>query len=219
MDYDAVLFDMDGTILDTLEDMHASVNAALRHFALPEIGMADTAAFVGNGARRLVEQAVPAGTPSALTEQVLAWYKPYYNDHSRIKTKPYEGIRELMENLRRDGCGLAVVSNKPDRTVRELAEIFFAGLLESAVGESDTIRRKPAPDTVLRAAEAMGIPRERCVYVGDSEVDVATARNAGMDCIAVKWGFRSEEQLIAAGAERIAATPRELERMIRGVKG
>lgn len=214
MKYDAVLFDMDGTILDTLEDMHDSVNATLRHFSLPEQSMDETRAYVGNGAARLISLSVPAGTDAETTERVLSWYKPYYNDHSCIKTKPYAGIPELLETLRGAGVKLAVVSNKPDETVGLLAELFFKGLFHSAVGESAGIRRKPAPDTVNAAVEAMGLPKSRCVYVGDSEVDVQTAKNAGLPCIAVAWGFRSEAELRAAGAETVVRTPEELGALI-----
>lgn len=214
MRYDAALFDMDGTILDSIEDIYDSANAALRHFSLRPISLAETLAYVGNGARRLIEQAVPAGTDAALTEEVLAWYKPYYNDHSRIKTRPYDGIPELLSELRRAGFALAVVSNKPDKTARELTELFFDGLFASYVGESPTVRRKPWPDMVDAAVAAMGMDKSRCVYIGDSEVDVATARNAGLDCISVSWGFRTEQQLIDAGAKTIAHSPDELLKML-----
>lgn len=210
MKYKAALFDMDGTILDTLEDMHSSVNAAMRHFSLPEISIEDTRAFVGNGAARLIERAVPSNTSPALTAEVLEWYKRYYNDHSSIATAPYAGIPELLAALKAAGVSLAVVSNKPDQTVRELADAFFGGLFVSAVGESSAVRRKPAPDTVNAAVAAMGLEKGDCVYIGDSEVDIATAANAGLDCISVSWGFRSTEQLIEAGAQLIVGTTDEL---------
>lgn len=216
MRYDAALFDMDGTILDTIEDMHDSVNAALRHFSLPPISLAETMAYVGNGAKRLIEQAVPEGTDAALTEEVLAWYKPYYNDHSLIKTRPYEGIPELLEALKNAGVKLAVVSNKPDRTVQELVKKLFDGVFDSSVGESAAVRRKPWPDTVDAAVETLGLTKSRCVYIGDSEVDVRTAENAGMDCISVSWGFRTEQQLIDAGAAKIAHSPEELKKILLG---
>lgn len=214
MKYKAALFDMDGTILDTLEDMHSSVNAALRHFFLPEIGLDDTRAFVGNGAARLIERAVPPGTSPALTAEVLEWYKRYYNDHSSISTAPYAGIPELLAALKAAGVSLAVVSNKPDQTVRELADAFFGGLFVSAVGESPAVRRKPCPDTVNAAVAAMGLEKSECVYIGDSEVDVATAKNAGLDCISVSWGFRSEAQLAESGALLIVRTPAELGKVL-----
>ena len=214
MAYKAVLFDMDGTVLDTLDDLSNAVNAALRQFGMPERTREEAAAFLGNGAARLIHLSVPEGCPQDLEEQVLAWYKPWYEDHCRILTRPYPGILPLMEHLRQRGVKLAVISNKPDGPVKELAASFFPGLLDSAVGESETVRRKPDPDSVLAAAAQMGLAPEDCVYVGDTEVDLATARNAGMDVIAVSWGFRSRAQLRAAGAERIAATAEDLERLI-----
>lgn len=210
MKYKAVLFDMDGTILNTIEDMHDSVNAALRHFSLPPIRPEDTMAYVGNGARRLVELAVPEGTDRELTEAVLAWYKPYYNDHSLIKTRPYDGIPELLASLKAAGMKLAVVSNKPDLTVQSLVKQLFDGVFDTSAGESAAVRRKPWPDTVDAAVAAMNTDKAECVYVGDSEVDIATAKNAGIDCLSVSWGFRSEEQLIRSGARTIVRTPGEL---------
>lgn len=212
MRYDAVLFDMDGTVLDTLEDMRDSVNASLRHFSLPELTLEQVRTYVGNGARRLIEQAVPEGSGSALTERVLAYYKPYYDAHCRIKTKAYEGILPLMTELREHGLRLGIISNKPDTAVRELAEDFFPGLLEIAVGENESagVRRKPWPDSVNTAVRLLGLSKSRCVYVGDSEVDIATAKNAGLDCISVCWGFRSREELKRACASVIVGNTEEL---------
>ena len=152
--------------------------------------------------------------PEALREPVLAFYKPWYDAHCNLKTRPYPGILPLMERLRAAGVRQALISNKPDPAVQELARSYFPGLLETAVGESESVRRKPNPDAVLAAVRQMGLRAADCVYVGDTEVDLATARNAGMACIAVTWGFRSREQLIAAGAERIADTAEELEKLL-----
>ena len=214
MAYQAVLYDMDGTVLDTLSDLAAAANAAMRQFSLPEVPRAKVCASLGNGASYLIHACVPEGTDEALTERVLAWYKPYYDAHCRIETRPYPGIVELMARMQARGIRQAIISNKGDAAVQELAAEFFPGLLETAVGESATVRRKPDPDAVLAAAARMGMERRDCVYVGDTEVDLKTARNAGMDCIAVSWGFRSEAQLIAAGATRIAHSAGELERLI-----
>ena len=144
--------------------------------------------------------------------EMLAWYLPYYNDHANDTTAPYPGIPALMERLRDKGCALAIVSNKPDRTVKELAAIHFPGLLETAVGENEAagIRRKPWPDTLLAAAKELGVPTEKCLYVGDSEVDVLTAARAGMDCASVLWGFRSREEIAAAGGTLFINDPGEL---------
>ena len=216
MRYDAVLLDMDGTVLDTLEDLTDAVNAALRQFGLPEVGADRARASLGHGALWLIGHCVPEGSPEELTARVLEWYRPYYDAHCRIKTKPYEGVVPLLERLRGAGLRLAVISNKQDGAVKELAAAFFPGLLDCAVGERPGVRRKPYPDSALAAAEAMGVAPERCIYVGDTEVDIETAANAGMACAAVCWGFRSREQLVAAGAERPAETVGELEERLTG---
>lgn len=210
MKYKAVLFDMDGTILDTLEDMHSAVNATMREFSMPECTLDQVRRYVGNGALRLIEQAVPASTSAETIKTVLDWYKDYYDKNCLIKTGPYQGIMELLAELNERGMKLAVVSNKPDSTVKELAERFFPGLLLCAIGQQDTIARKPAPDMLYLALGTMSAELKDCVYVGDSEVDVLTAKNAGMDCISVSWGFRAVEELSAAGAEYIVHSANEL---------
>ncbi len=210
MKYKAVLYDMDGTVLDTLADLTDAVNVSLRRFGLPEQPAAHVRDVLGNGARRLIMGCLPENTDDKTTEAVLAFYKPYYDAHCREKTAPYPGILPLMQRLRDAGVKQAVVSNKPDSAVKELAELFFGGLITSAVGESETVRLKPCPDAVLAAARLMGVDREECVYVGDSEVDIATARSAGMDCISVAWGFRDEDMLRASGASLIVRSAEEL---------
>ena len=214
MQYQAVLFDMDGTVLDTLEDLYDSLNYTFTRFSLPPVSRKQVRAMLGNGAAFLVGHCVPPDCSAALKAQVLDFYKPWYADHCRIKTAPYAGILPLMQALKDAGILLAIVSNKPDPAVQELAEAFFPNLLQLAVGESAEVRRKPAPDTVLTAAARMGLPVEKCVYVGDSEVDIATARNAGMDCISVTWGFRDEPDLLASGAGVLVRTPEELLKLL-----
>ena len=206
MAYRGVLWDMDGTVLDTLEDLWAAVNVSLRHFSLPEASLEAVRAGLGNGAAHLIACVAPEEQRS----EVLAFYKPWYDAHCNIKTGPYPGILPLMEALRARGVKQAIISNKPDPAVQELARAYFPGLLDSCVGESDTVRRKPNPDAVLHAIGQMGLSPEDCVYIGDTEVDLATAKNAGLACIAVSWGFRSREQLLSAGAVRIAASAQEL---------
>ena len=210
MAYRGVLWDMDGTVLDTLEDLWAAINVSLRRFRLPEASLDRVRAGLGNGAAHLVSVCAP----EELRQQVLAFYKPWYDTHCNIKTGPYPGILPLMERLRARGVKQAIISNKPDPAVQELARSYFPGLLETAVGESETVRRKPNPDAVLAAVRQMGLELADCVYVGDTEVDLATARNAGMACLAVSWGFRSREQLIAAGAGQIADSAEELEKLL-----
>ena len=216
MRYKAVLFDMDGTVLDTLDDLADSVNRSLREFGLPEVSRFQVGQSLGNGAKYLIRHCLPEGSDEALCEQVLSFYKLWYDAHCRIKTKPYDGILQLMETLRADGVSQAIISNKPDSAVQELAEAFFPGLMDVVIGESPAVKRKPSPDTVLAAASQMGLMASDCVYIGDTEVDLETARNAGMDCIPVSWGFRTEEQLRAAGAEEIIRSPEELKKKLLG---
>ena len=216
MRYKAVLFDMDGTVLDTLDDLADSVNRSLQEFGLPEVSRFQVGQSLGNGAKYLIRHCLPEGSDEALCERVLSFYKPWYDAHCRIKTKPYDGILQLMETLRADGVSQAIISNKPDSAVQELAEAFFPGLMDVVIGESPAVKRKPSPDTVLAAARQMGLMASDCVYIGDTEVDLETARNAGMDCIPVSWGFRTEEQLRAAGAEEIIRSPEELKKKLLG---
>ena len=181
-----------------------------QRFSLPEASLDAVRAGLGNGAAHLIA----CCAPEERRQEVLAFYKPWYDAHCNIRTRPYPGILPLMERLREQGVRQAIISNKPDPAVQELARFYFPGLLETAVGESETVRRKPNPDAVLAAVGQMGLRAEDCVYIGDTEVDLATAQNAGLPCIAVSWGFRSKEQLIAAGATRIADTAEELEQML-----
>ena len=210
MRFRGVLWDMDGTVLDTLEDLAAAVNVSLRRFSLRSASMEAVRAGLGNGAAHLIS----CVCPEARREAVLAFYKPWYDAHCNIHTRPYAGILPLMERLKAAGVRQAIISNKPDPAVQELAKSYFPGLLDSAVGESPSVRRKPNPDAVLAAVEQMGLTVADCVYVGDTEVDLATAKNAGMACIAVSWGFRSREQLLAAGATELAAAAEELEELL-----
>ena len=214
MKYKAVLFDMDGTVLDTLEDLRSAVNRTLAEFDMPQCTLEQVRCYVGNGARRLIEQAVPQGSSEETVETVLSWFKAYYEQHCLIATGPYAGIIPLMERLKAAGVKMAVVSNKPDEAVRELAERFFSGLLELSAGQKDSVPRKPAPDMVELAMADMGVSKAESVYVGDSEVDVLTAANAGLDCICVTWGFRTLTELEAAGAEKLVHTMEELEKEI-----
>lgn len=208
--FDTVLFDLDGTLLDTLEDILAAANYTLREMGYPERTLAEMRRFVGNGAEMQVRRAFGAGADEALIQKALVQYKAYYAAHCQEKTRPYDGVLELLAELKRRGYRLAVVSNKPDEAVRPLAAQYFGGLMDAAMGETAARRRKPAPDMVNDALAALGADRTRAVYVGDSEVDIETARNAGLPCISVCWGFRDREQLAEAGATEIAATAPEL---------
>ncbi|MDY4490198.1 MAG: HAD-IA family hydrolase [Candidatus Faecousia sp.] len=204
-----VLFDLDGTLLDTLEDLKDGVNHALRSFGYPERTLREIREMVGNGARVLIARAVPAG---AEVEPVLSCFQEYYQGHCRIKTKPYDGIEAAMECLGRE-YPLAIVSNKPDGAVKKLCAEYFPGIY--AQGEHPGCPRKPAPDMLRIAMERIGA--ERCIYVGDSEVDVLTARNAGVPCLSVTWGFRDREELEAQGASCFCARAEELPRVIKEI--
>jgi len=216
MRYRAVLFDMDGTVLDTLDDLTNAVNHVLGEYRMPPITRQQAASYLGNGAKHLLTRSAPAGTPEALIAEMLRVYQPWYDSHCAILTAPYPGILPLMRALRAAGVRQAVISNKQDSAVKRLAERHFPGLLETAVGESAAVRRKPNPDAVLHALGEMGIERTEAVYVGDTEVDLQTAENAGLACAAVGWGFRTEAELREAGASRVFQSVRELQDWLLG---
>lgn len=213
MSYQTILFDMDGTLLDTLYDLYASVNAVLRARGYPERSMDEVRAFVGNGAANLIRRALPEGVGEAAREETLRAYLAYYEAHCREHTKPYDGMVDVLRALHGAGKKLAVVSNKPDEATKLLSAEHFGDLLPVAIGEGPTRRRKPWPDTVRDALSALGAETGGAVYVGDSEVDVETAKNAGLPLIAVSWGFRGREALRAAGAETIVDTPEALRKL------
>lgn len=187
-----ILFDLDGTLLDTLQDLTDATNYALRQHGYPERHISEIRKFVGNGAANQIRLSVPEEEDF---QPVLATYKPYYDAHCQIKTAPYPGVLEALEELRKE-YPVAVVSNKPDSAVKVLSRQYFGDIY--ARGEAPDCPRKPAPDVVYRTMEALGV--EKCVYVGDSEVDVLTAKNAGVPCLTVLWGFRDRDVLTAAGA-------------------
>lgn len=220
--YTTYIFDLDGTLLDTLGDLAASVNYALRFHGMPEHSIDDVRRFVGNGVRRLMERAVPEGVDSQQFEEVLATFRQHYMAHSLDTTRPYDGIPEMLASLKAHGCRLAVVSNKMRKATEELCRHFFPDTIEVAIGEDEAagIRKKPAPDTVFAALDALdslgnprtslGSPKTSAVYVGDSDVDIQTAHNAGMPCISVLWGFRDRDFLIQHGAKTFISAPQDL---------
>ncbi len=195
----AVIFDLDGTLLDTLEDLYDSVNVAMRKFSSPERSLGDIRRFVGNGAADLIAKSLQGGRDNLEYESALAFFKEYYAAHADIKTRPYDGIVELLIRLRELGIYTAVVTNKPDEASKKLCEKHFGSLLDYSVGDREGLLRKPAPDKVFDVMKRLGC--ERAVFVGDSETDVLTAKNAEMSCVCVTWGFRDRDQLEEAGGE------------------
>lgn len=212
MKYNTYIFDLDGTLLDTLADLAASCNYALRTHVMPEHSIDDVRRFVGNGVRKLMERAVPDGAANPDFEATFATFREYYMLHSLDTTKPYPGVPEVLAELKAHGCRLAVVSNKMMAATVELCHHFFPDTIEVAIGENEAagIRKKPAPDTVFAALKELGVEKECAVYVGDSDVDIATARNAGIPCISVLWGFRDSEFLLEHGAETFILKPSDL---------
>ena len=211
-----VIFDMDGTVLNTLDDLTDAVNYVFSKFDLPARDKEDYRKFFGNGIGYAMKCAAPEGTDDALFDKMVPIFRDYYNEHCLDKTAPYEGILDLMKALYDKGYKMAIVSNKIDSAVKELNERFFSKYVSVAIGEKPRIRRKPAADTVIAALKELGSFRDEAIYVGDSEVDLQTARNSGLPCIAVLWGFRDKEMLIENGATTFAATPSEVIDILEG---
>ena len=214
MSYKLAIFDLDGTILDTIDDLADSVNHALNENSLPARTVAEVRSFVGNGIRSLIERSVPSGTDIAVTDAVFNEFREYYKTHNAIKTRPYDGICEMLRSLKSNGATLAVLSNKADFAVQTLVEMYFPSIFDYVAGEKVGVPRKPAPDAVNAILAELDFARGEAVYIGDSEVDIKTAANAGMNCISVTWGFRDETKLSAAGASCFARTVGELESAI-----
>ena len=201
----AVIFDLDGTLLNTLEDLTDAVNYTLSHFGCPERTIDEVRSFVGTGAKNLIRKALPGKDTDPSVEEALAFYQKYYAAHSQVKTAPYEGVLLALAEIGKK-YPVAIVSNKPDGATKTLCAKYFPGVF--ARGESTDCKRKPAPDMVFQAMQTLGA--EKCIYVGDSETDVETACNAGAKCLSVLWGFRDKECLIDAGAEYFCKTPADL---------
>ena len=209
-----IVFDMDGTILDTLDDLKESLNVTFRKFGFPERTKEEVRGFVGNGIPKLIERAVPAGTEASVQEKVLKAFLEYYQIHCNDFTGAYEGIPELMAWLKEQGYLIAVASNKADPAVGKLCDIYFDGLVDFAVGDLPGQEKKPAPDMVNRVLATLQIDKEEAVYIGDSEVDIATAGNAGLDCIVVTWGFRDRDLLEKNGGRIFADTTEQVKNIL-----
>lgn len=199
-----VIFDLDGTLLDTLDDLCNSVNYSLRTNNFPERSLAEVRTFVGNGIRLLIERSVPEGTSKELIDKTFECFKTYYAVHCNDKTKTYPGVMDMLKELKKNGYKIAVLSNKAQYAVTKLCDIYFNNLLDDAVGARENVAKKPSPDALYICAENNNINLNNVIYVGDSDVDVATANNAGVKGIAVTWGFRSRELLIKCGAENLS---------------
>lgn len=208
--YDTYIFDLDGTLLNTLGDLAASVNHALRSFGMEERGIDFIRMSVGNGVGNLIMRSVPGGTAAETADKVLAVFKEHYTAHGQELTAPYPGIVDMLRRLKASGARTAVVSNKFDAATKRLCAHYFGGMIDVAIGESEGIRRKPAPDTVEEAMRQLRASRENAVYVGDSDVDIATARNSRLPCISVLWGFRDRAFLSAHGASVLAESPADI---------
>lgn len=205
-----IIFDLDGTLLNTLEDLKDSVNATLSTYGFPERSLEEVRKFVGNGVARLMELAVPKQLEKEKAKEVLDFFKGYYAKNCNHKTRPYDGILTLLEYLKNQGYQLAIVSNKFDTAVKELNQLYFSNFIQVAIGQREGVRKKPFPDTVMIALEELGGSAEEAIYIGDSEVDVETAKNAGLRLLSVDWGFRTRDELVYSGAQNIVEKPEDI---------
>ena len=210
MKINTIIWDMDGTVLDTLTDLRESVNYVLGLYNMPPHSIEDYRRYFGSGIRHALECAVVPGTATDTIDEMIPLFKEHYDIHCLDNTCPYEGITEVMKNLKAAGYKMAIVSNKIDSAVKELNERFFSDSVDTAIGEREGIKRKPAPDMVEQALKELGSKKEESIYIGDTEVDLETARNSGLPCISVLWGFREKDYLINEGAVTFADAPDEL---------
>lgn len=210
MKYNTYIFDLDGTILDTLDDLSNAVNFAMRSKGYPERTVDEVRNFIGNGIRVLIKRAVPQDTGDEDYEQALELFTKYYLEHIADYTKPYDGIVDVINSLRKSGCKVAVVSNKAHFAAQAVVKDFFGDIFDTVVGKKDEFPSKPEPDSLLYTIKSLGADKEKCIYIGDSDVDVLTAHNAGLPCIGVTWGNRDEDVLVKSGAEYIARTPSDI---------
>lgn len=211
----AVIFDLDGTLTDTLTDLADSTNFALGQLGMPVRTKDEVRRFVGNGVEKLIERAVPEGTCGEATARCLDLFRSHYVRHCKDNTRLYPHVKEMLDTLHEQGYHIAIVSNKLQAGVDELFSMFFAGgAVDIAIGERQGIRRKPAPDMLLLALSALGVECGEAVYVGDSDVDIETARNAGVPCVSVLWGFRDKDFLLAHGAVSLASSPEDVVRLV-----
>lgn len=210
MKYDTIIFDLDGTLLNTLDDLRDSLNIALIAHGYEPRTLEEVRNFIGNGVGKLIKRALPIHSTEDEIKQCLATFTQHYNQNMQNKTRPYNGIMDLLLDLDRYNYKIAIVSNKFDSAVKELAKEYFGDFIDIAIGESEIVKRKPAPDSVFAAIKELGSDINKTIFVGDSETDVQTAKNAGIPCIGVTWGFRTREVLRNEGADYLIDTPKEL---------
>lgn len=208
--YDTVIFDLDGTLLNTLDDLRDSTNYALASFGFPERTTDEIRRFVGNGIRKLIERAVPEGTSKEVTDEVLEKFKEHYNIHCNDKTGPYQGIPELLLELKKRGIKMGIATNKVKSAADKLNEIYFDGFIDEVAGVEEGIIPKPDKMMINNLMNRLNASKETTLYIGDSQVDVQTAANAGLKLIAVLWGFRNRDELIAEGASVFVKEPMEI---------
>lgn len=210
MKYNTYIFDLDGTILDTLLDLANAVNFAMRAKGFPERTTKEVRSFIGNGIKVLIKRAVPENTSEDDYAEALEIFTEYYLEHIADYTKPYDGIIDVINELKKKGCKTAVVSNKAHIAAQAVVKDFFGDIFDIVVGKMDEFPSKPEPDSLLYTIKSLGAEKGKCIYIGDSDVDVLTAHNAGLECIGVTWGNRDEDVLLASGAEYIAHNPKEI---------
>ncbi len=210
MTYNTIIFDLDGTLLNTLDDLRDSVNYALNKYGYPTRNLEEIRSFVGNGASILIKRAVPTGTSPEDITKCFQVFHDHYDTNMFNKTCPYDGIYSLLAGLKEQGYKLAIVSNKYDAAVKSLCKDYYDDFIQVAIGESPNVAKKPAPDSVYKALEELGSTKEQAIFVGDSDIDVQTAKNAGLICVGVTWGFRNREVLEAEGADIIIDNPEDL---------
>lgn len=210
MRYDTILFDLDGTLLNTLDDLHESVNAVLLKEGYRQRTREEVREFIGDGAKKLMERSLPQGTSETEVLRCLTQFREIYLKNMRNHTSPYEHIPDLLKRLKEMGIKVGVVSNKPDEATKEMCRFYFGEDVDTAIGDNMERKKKPEPDNIYEALKQLGSQRETTLYTGDSDVDVTAARNAGVDCAGVTWGYRSRETLIRAGADDIVDEPQQL---------
>lgn len=212
--YSTVIFDLDGTLLNTLDDLHDSLNRILEKYGRPQHTLDEVRSYVGNGIKKMLERALEKGLDDDQFDSMLSDLMADYSKNSAVKTAPYPGVCDLLGKLRESGKKIAVVSNKPDPAVKELVPFYFGDVMDAAIGESPSVAAKPAPDSVYEALRQLSVGKEGAVYIGDSEVDYMTAVNSGLPCISVAWGFRTEEFLRELGSKTIVSDAEELAQLL-----